>query len=70
MKRILLFTLLIFFSIFVTEAQFGWGAKGGLTMSRVNLNFDDNLSGDSYAIADLGFKEYESQYHPWSVVLG
>lgn len=45
MKRILLFTLLIFLSIFVTQAQFGWGVKGGLTMGRVNLNLDENLSG-------------------------
>lgn len=46
MKRIFLVITLIFLSIFVTEAQFGWGIKGGLTMGRVNLNLDDNLSGE------------------------
>ena len=46
MKKILLFFAVIIFSITFTQGQFGWGVKGGLTAAKINLDLQDNLSGD------------------------
>ena len=46
MKKLILLVSAILLSFFVTHAQFGWGVKGGLTMARINLDLQNNLSSD------------------------
>ncbi len=45
-KKFSLLVTAILLSFFVTQAQFAWGVKGGLTMARINLDLQDNISAD------------------------
>lgn len=47
MKKFFLFVTIIVLAVTIAQAQFDFGVKGGLTIARINLDLQDNISADA-----------------------